>query len=100
MDSYLVPRGYGQAELVEKRSRFIGQVWRVETEEEARARIEEVRRRYHDARCPILTSGRRRILFSAIGRSACAWIGRMCLRRSFAHFCVPVLSAISGSCIR
>ena len=41
MDSYLVPRGYGEAEFVEKRSRFIGQVWRVETEEEARARIEE-----------------------------------------------------------
>ena len=61
MDSYLVPRGYGQAELVEKRSRFIGQVWRVETEEEARARIEEVRRRYHDARhhcfCYVLREG-------------------------------------------
>ena len=31
MDSYLVPAGYGEAELVEKRSRFIGQVWRVES---------------------------------------------------------------------
>ena len=50
MDSYLVPAGYGEAEYVEKRSRFIGQVWRVETEEEARARIEESRRRYHDCR--------------------------------------------------
>ena len=61
MDSYLVPRGYGEAEFVEKRSRFIGQVWRVETEEEARARIEEVRRQYHDARhhcfCYVLREG-------------------------------------------
>ena len=30
MESYLVPGEYGEAELVEKRSRFIGQVWRVE----------------------------------------------------------------------
>ena len=40
MDSYLVPQGYGETEFVEKRSRFIGQVWRVENEEEARAHIE------------------------------------------------------------
>jgi len=32
---YLIPTGYGEAELIEKRSRFIGRVWRVETEEEA-----------------------------------------------------------------
>ena len=50
MDNYLVPSGYGEAELVEKRSRFIGQVWRVEREEEARSHIEAVRRLYHDAR--------------------------------------------------
>ena len=61
MDSYLVPGGYGEAELIEKRSRFIGQVWRVEREDEARARIEEVRRQYHDARhhcfCYVLREG-------------------------------------------
>lgn len=61
MDSYLVPAGYGEAELVEKRSRFIGQLWRVETEEEARAHIEEVRKKYHDARhhcfCYVLREG-------------------------------------------
>lgn len=50
MDSYLVPAGYGEAEYVEKRSRFIGQVWRVESEAEARERIEESHRRYHDCR--------------------------------------------------
>ena len=37
MDSYLVPAGYGEAEFVEKRSRFIGQLWRAESEEEARS---------------------------------------------------------------
>jgi len=35
---------------VEKRSRFISQVWRVDTEEEARARINETRKKYYDAR--------------------------------------------------
>ena len=61
MDSYLVPAGYGEAELTEKRSRFIGQVWRVETEAEARVHLEEVRKKYHDARhhcwCYVLREG-------------------------------------------
>lgn len=46
--SYLVPSGYGKAELTEKHSRFIGQVWRVETEHEARIRIEEAAKQYPD----------------------------------------------------
>ncbi|NBI11093.1 YigZ family protein [Colidextribacter sp. OB.20] len=50
MTEYYIPTGPGEAELVEKRSRFIGQVWRVTSEEEARARIEEVRKRHYDAR--------------------------------------------------
>ena len=41
MTEYYIPTGHGEAELVEKRSRFIGQVWRVSSEEEARARIED-----------------------------------------------------------
>ena len=61
MESYLVPFGPGEAEFVEKRSRFIGQVWPVDSEEEARRRIEETRRRHHDARhncwCYILREG-------------------------------------------
>jgi uncharacterized YigZ family protein len=61
VDSYLVPAGYGEAELTEKRSRFIGQVWRVETEAEARVHLEEVRKKYHDARhhcwCYVLREG-------------------------------------------
>ena len=47
-NSYLVPSGYGKAELTEKHSRFIGQVWRVETEHEARIHIEEVAKQYPD----------------------------------------------------
>ena len=39
MREYYIPTGRSQAELVEKRSRFIGQVWRVSSEEEARARM-------------------------------------------------------------
>ena len=50
MTEYYIPTGHGEAELVEKRSRFIGQVWRVSSEEEARARIDETRKRYYDAR--------------------------------------------------
>ena len=61
MDSYIVPFGQGEAELVEKRSRFIGHVWRVESEEEARARIEETRKRHYDARhncwCYVIREG-------------------------------------------
>ena len=50
MDSYLVPGAYGEAELVEKRSRFIGQVWRVSSEEEAREHIEATKKKHYDAR--------------------------------------------------
>lgn len=50
MTEYYIPTGRSQAELVEKRSRFIGQVWRVSSEEEARARIEETKKRHYDAR--------------------------------------------------
>ena len=31
MDEYLVPSGYGEDVFVEKKSRFIGRVWLVET---------------------------------------------------------------------
>jgi uncharacterized YigZ family protein len=47
---YFVPTGASQTELVEKRSRFIGQVWPVEGEEKARAYIEQTKKKYHDAR--------------------------------------------------
>jgi uncharacterized YigZ family protein len=49
MTEYLIPTGYGEAEFTEKRSRFIGHVWLTETEEEATARIKEMRDKYWDA---------------------------------------------------
>ena len=48
-DSYRVPFAEAEAEFVEKRSRFIGHIWRVESEAEARSRIEETRKRHYDA---------------------------------------------------
>jgi len=35
LDEYLVPTAFGEDEFYEKKSRFIGRVWLVETEEEA-----------------------------------------------------------------
>ena len=64
MDSYRMPAGYGRAEYIEKKSRFIGQVFPVETEEEAKAHLEAVRKEFYDLRhhcwCYILKSGQKR----------------------------------------
>jgi uncharacterized YigZ family protein len=49
-EGYFVPEASGVAELIEKRSRFIGQVWRVESEAEAIETIRQTRAKYHDAR--------------------------------------------------
>ena len=61
MSEYLVPFEDSESEFVEKRSRFISHLWRVETEAEARARIEETKKKYYDARhncwCYILKEG-------------------------------------------
>ena len=35
MEEYLVPTAFGEDEFIEKKSRFIGRVWPVETEEAA-----------------------------------------------------------------
>ena len=43
MEEYLVPAEEAESEFTEKRSRFIGHVWRVETEEEARVKSELLR---------------------------------------------------------
>ncbi len=50
MTEYRIPTGPAEAELVEKRSRFLGHVWPVDSEEEARARIEEMKKKHYDAR--------------------------------------------------
>ena len=49
MDEYLVPTGYGEDEFIEKKSRFIGRVWLVETEGEALERIAEMKKQHYDA---------------------------------------------------
>lgn len=61
MSEYRVPFQDSESEFVEKRSRFISHLWRVEDEAEARARIEEMKKRYYDARhncwCYLLKNG-------------------------------------------
>lgn len=50
MSGYLIPAAPSEAEFTEKRSRFIGRVWPVESEEAARACIEQTKKKHHDAR--------------------------------------------------
>ncbi|MCF0123003.1 MAG: YigZ family protein [Ruminiclostridium sp.] len=62
MAEYHVPaQAFCETEFTEKRSRFIGHIWRVETEEEAREKISEMRSQYYDARhncwCYIIREG-------------------------------------------
>ncbi len=61
MREYFIPTGDGEAEFVEKRSSFLGHVRLVETEEEARDFIAQMKKKYHDARhncwCYILKDG-------------------------------------------
>ena len=47
---YLTINESGQGEYVEKKSRFIAQAVHVESEEEAIAFLEKVRKKYYDAR--------------------------------------------------
>ena len=61
MTEYYIPTGPSETEFVEKRSRFLGHVWPVDSEEEARARIEETKKKHYDARhncwCYLLRDG-------------------------------------------
>ena len=61
MTTYRLPFENGESAFTEKRSRFISHIWRVETEAEARERIEEMKKRYYDARhncwCYLLQEG-------------------------------------------
>ena len=49
MDEYLVPTGFGEDEFIEKKSRFIGRAWPVETEEEALEKIQQMKKQHYDA---------------------------------------------------
>ena len=61
MTEYYIPTREAEATFVEKRSEFIGHVWPVESEEEARAHIEASKKKFHDARhncwCYIIKDG-------------------------------------------
>lgn len=45
-----VPFAAAESEFVEKRSRFIGHVWPIASEEEAQEHIRAMKKKYHDAR--------------------------------------------------
>ena len=61
MTEYYIPTQESEATFVEKRSEFLGHVWRVESEEEARAHIEATKKKHYDARhncwCYIIRGG-------------------------------------------
>lgn len=50
LEKYITIKGPGQAEIIEKKSRFIATVIPVHSEEEAMAEIEKLRKKYYDAR--------------------------------------------------
>ena len=49
MDEYLIPTQNAEAEMIEKKSRFIGHIFLTETEEEALFWLKEMRDTYWDA---------------------------------------------------
>ena len=53
MTEYIVPYQDAESEFTEKRSRFITHLYKVGTEAEARARIEEMKKKYY---CLLYTS--------------------------------------------
>ena len=50
MTEYYIPAGPGEAEFVEKRSSFLGHVRMVETEEDAKAFVQAVKKEHYEAR--------------------------------------------------
>ena len=61
MSEYFIPTCDGEAEFTEKRSSFLGHVRMVETEDEAKAFVAEMKKKYYDARhncwCYIIKDG-------------------------------------------
>lgn len=61
MQEYFIPAGEGEASFTEKRSEFLGHVRMVETEDEAKSFIAEMKKKYYDARhncwCYIIRGG-------------------------------------------
>lgn len=50
MTEYFIPTAHGESEYLEKRSRFLGHVRQVQSEDEAREFIAQVKKEYYDAR--------------------------------------------------
>ncbi len=48
-NGYLAPAGFGEAEYVERHSRFLGKVWKIKTEQEALEHLKACRETYWDA---------------------------------------------------
>lgn len=61
MSEYFIPADAGEAEFVEKRSSFLGHVRYAETEDEAKAFVTEMKKKFYDARhncwCYIIKDG-------------------------------------------
>lgn len=61
MSDYLIPADSGEASFVEKRSEFLGHVRFVDNEDDARAFVAEIKKKYYDARhncwCYIIRDG-------------------------------------------
>ena len=49
MTNYFTPAGYGEAEHIEKKSRFIARIWPVKGEDEALDKIRQMREKHWDA---------------------------------------------------
>lgn len=49
MTEYFIPTQSAVHEFIEKRSRFIGHIWQVDSEEMAKSHIEATKKRHHDA---------------------------------------------------
>lgn len=64
MEPYYIPTAAGESTYTEKRSTFLGHVRPVETEDEARAFIAQMKKQYHDARhncwCYLIRGGAER----------------------------------------
>ena len=64
MSEYYIPSAPGETEFTENRSRFLGHLRCVETEDEAKAFVAEMKKKYYDARhncwCYIIRNGAER----------------------------------------
>ena len=58
---FRIPAGPGESELTEKRSRFLGHLVPVESEEEAKEFVSRMKKQYHDRNASLTTGSRRAV---------------------------------------